>query len=644
MAEITGVVPPSKNTIGSIGDIYINTITGQKYELLGIYNTSDTDTDAIPNEIQKEYDWGPVIKNGSPEQLAQIEQNKNDISKLSGEIEALKNGGIGSGGSSSGGQVEVITYERVTDGLVNLDRHRITKISDTSFTIEASVSDYIVGYPVTAGQHIKITASSNNTYIGYGYVWSTSPDTPDVWNGSNAVGMLSAVDHDYALGNATSDWVTTTLELVVPSDAKMIWVRAKGEGLGAIYIGKTESDKENESNELSYQRKTVYEIVSEPIVTTGTVTKQSVYSKENRECYLWEFSEVGSITLNNVQVNAKNTDRVGIWLYINEEALTYGNNTDGVAKIYIDGVVYDDYFAPAYEMVSGWNYVDLGIVDSNTHTVKFDFTMVRGNYKLAIDTIELNHKTRPQILLSFDMSIHTEGNLVVDNRYTLLNERGFRGTLLCNPEELINETNKKEHFNLLLSKGWDWSIYGGNGTRPHFDNGTLDDWKTYLKAKISSCEEVGLFNPISYFSPENRGSVVLEQALREVGYKVARIGGTNYKINWFDDKNGLYISCIGVGANVTAEEIIAKIDDAIENHASICVFTHMIQDTVTTEYNCSTAVYSAVLDAIKTRVDSGLCDVVTFREFYNHWCPEGYAELMQNRHEKEKQYILSKIV
>ena len=86
MAEITGVVPPSKNTIGSIGDIYINTITGQKYELLSIYNTSDTNTDDIPNEITKEYDWQPVIKNGSPEQLAQIEQNKNDIADLNSDL------------------------------------------------------------------------------------------------------------------------------------------------------------------------------------------------------------------------------------------------------------------------------------------------------------------------------------------------------------------------------------------------------------------------------------------------------------------------------------------------------------------------------------------------------------------------------
>lgn len=557
------------------------------------------------------------------------------IGKLSNEIEKIKNGV---------GLTEVITYELVTDGLVTLSGYGITKIGDTKWTIEPVNNNIIIGYPVSEGQRIQITGYVFfPSYIGFGYVWGTTTNTPEVWNGSNATDMLPFSENDYYMGcTIESVWTSRTIELTVPSGAEMVWVRGSNNN-GKIYIGKVEYVQDASGGSSGATNKTVYELESEPIVTTGTVTKQSVYSKENRECYLWEFSEVGSITLNNVQVNAKNTDKVGIWLYINEEALTYANNTDGVATIYIDDVVYNKTLSPAYEMVAGWNYVELGITDNNPHAVKFDFTMVRGNYKLAIDTIELNHKARPQILLSFDMSIHTGGNIVTDNRYTLLNERGFRATF-TNPEEFDDETNTKEQLNFLLSKGWDWAIYGGTGTRPHYDTGTLDDWKTYLRTRISACEEMGLFNPISYFSPANRGSVVIEQALKEVGFKVARIGGTDYKINWFDDKNGLYIGCIGVGANVTAEEIIAKIDDAIENHASICVFTHAVEETVTADYNCSTAVYSAVLDAIKARVDNGLCDVVTFREFYNHWCPEGYAELMQNRHEKEKQYILSKIV
>lgn len=87
MAEITGVVAPSKNTVGSIGDIYTNTITGQKYELLGIYIISDTDTDDIPNEIIKEYDWRPAIEDdssGSGYPKAEVDAFVNDLNSLLG--------------------------------------------------------------------------------------------------------------------------------------------------------------------------------------------------------------------------------------------------------------------------------------------------------------------------------------------------------------------------------------------------------------------------------------------------------------------------------------------------------------------------------------------------------------------------------
>ena len=171
----------------------------------------------------------------------------------------------------------------------------------------------------------------------------------------------------------------------------------------------------------------------------------------------------------------------------------------------------------------------------------------------------------------------------------------------------------------------------------------MEDWKIYIQNKIDACENIGLFNPISYFSPSNRGSVVIEQALRDLGIKIARIAGTDYKINWFDDRNGLYIPTLGVGGTVTANDILLQIDDAINNNASICVFTHNVEDTLTDDMNCTTAVYTAILDGIKQRVENGLCDVVTFKEFYHHWCPDGYARLIDNRYEKEKQYILSKI-
>ena len=318
--------------------------------------------------------------------------------------------------------------------------------------------------------------------------------------------------------------------------------------------------------------------------------------------------------------------------------LTQPNNTDGVFSLYVDDVKIREVLT-AYNLHVGWNYIKLDIKDNDIHTVKFDFTMVRGNYKIAIDTIELNYKTRTQVLLSFDMSSSAKGNIYT-MRFPLVDSYGFKATF-CNP----SDTNiSDEQLNEMWKKGWDWSAYGGEGIRPDYDTGTVDEWVEYLNININACANRGLFNPVSYFSPENRGSVILEQALKKVGFKIARIACEgNYYLDWFDDKNGLYIYTFGVGGTETAENTLAVLDKAIETGTSICIFTHDVEDELSSEMNCTTEVYTAILEGLKERVDKGLCDVVTFREFYQHWCPEGYAELMENRHEKEKQYILSKL-
>ena len=114
-------------------------------------------------------------------------------------------------------------YVEVTD-VITLSNRGLTKISDTSFTIENSTHN-IIGCSVTEGEKIKIICSTYNFYLGFGYVWATTEDTPELWNSSNAIGMLSSNEHDYFCGNTEEQWKTYTLELTVPSGAKKIWVR-----------------------------------------------------------------------------------------------------------------------------------------------------------------------------------------------------------------------------------------------------------------------------------------------------------------------------------------------------------------------------------------------------------------------------------
>lgn len=92
-----------------------------------------------------------------------------------------------------------------------------------------------------------------------------------------------------------------------------------------------------------------------------------------------------------MRVSASAGDKVGFWMYINAVACDYGNGTDGTCKLYVDGVRSGNDILTAYILVPGWNYIPINIEDRNEHTISLDFTLVRGDYKVAFDTIEVNY-------------------------------------------------------------------------------------------------------------------------------------------------------------------------------------------------------------------------------------------------------------
>lgn len=541
-------------------------------------------------------------------------------------------------------QSEIYTEVNENDGLITIENVRINLNGKTEFNTEAVSGTSIFGIPVKEGEKLDLQASTfGGLYIGAGYVWATTTDVPP--EGGNAqlnFPCLSSDDYDYYMGNDTNAWGIKHTNLVVPQGAVMIWVNNR-EGRGILKKARTVDTLK--FDEKSLKRELIFPVPEQPTVTEGTISSQKKFSRLNRSSWLWEFNTVGKLTIQNMNLYANNTDKAGIWIYMNEEMLAYGANTDGVFSIYVDGVKSGDDHLVAYRYIAGWNYIPIDIKDSTKHTIEFSFTLVRGNYQFAIDTFEVNYipHVKPQILLSFDMAAHSSGNVCTDNRYNLVHSHGFVATF-CNPDT-IGIT--QDDLNKVFAEGWDWAIYNKADSsdlpRPDYDTGSLDDWKTYIKTHIDSCASIGLFNPFTYFSPENRGSVVLEKALKELGFTMARIAGSDSTLNWFDDYNGLYMSTVGIGGKTTASEILQDVDEAIESNSSIIIFTHNVEDSLTNDMNTTVEVFSTILDGISERVNKGLCEVSTFADFYQKWCPNGYANAMRIRQEKEKQYILSKI-
>lgn len=592
----------------------------------------------INNAVNEYLEKNPVKPGATTEQAQQIEQNKTDIGSLKTETSSLKED-IGELDS----EIFSVTqqYKKVLDGLVELDHTVISKISDTSFTVETyeDSASIVIGCPVSYGEKIKISCTTANVYNALGYVWSTTSDTPPYWNGSNAVSMLSSEEHDYFCGNTSTDNRDFYIELDVPSGAKAIWVRRL---VNAPEIYKLKDVKESKIPTKTSQlendglvRNTIFSLPV-PTVSVGTLENQMLHTLHNKSVPLWKFQEVGTIDFGEVSVPHNSNDTVGLWIYCNETMLSYRGNTDGIMHVYIDDVLKKD-INIAYSFRVGWNYLPIE-VSENSFNLKFEFTLVRGNYEFAVDSIELNYvpKVKPKILLSFDMG----GETMYTNRHLLLKEYGFRATF-CNIWG-ISEINR----NKMLAYGDDWAIYGNDSTSSTVypgDNATVEEFEEYLQKTIDRAESIGLFNPVSYFSPNNAGFQNLMQALKNKGYRIGRTAVSGqYAIDYFG-KDSFYINTYGVGGEETSANVLKAVDDAINAGNSICIFAHDISENPSDNINAKKSTYVEILDGIKDRVNAGKCEVCTFTDFYREWLPNDCAEYLENRHEKEKQYIIGKL-
>lgn len=542
-------------------------------------------------------------------------------------------------------------YVEITNGIVMLPGFSITKVSSITFTVESSSANNIKGCKVKEGEKIKITCYTFNSYIGFGYVWGSTEQTPEIWNGSNAIPMLSSDTYDYFCGNTDQEWKTYEMELTVPFGAKMIWVRTDNSyPIYKLYeikeskIPTKTSQLENDSGFLTEKNlfeKNLFEInnifsLPVPTFSVGTLENQMLHTLHNESVPLWKFQEVGTIDFGEVSVPHNSNDTVGLWIYCNEAMLSYRANTDGTMKVYIDGTEKNK-INVAYAFRVGWNYLPIEVTE-NKFNLKIEFTLVRGNYEFAIDSIELNYKpkVKPKILLSFDMGSDT----MYTNRHLLLKEYGFRATY-CNIWN-VSEINR----NKMLAYGDDWAIYGNDSTSSTVypgDNATVEEFEEYLQKTIDRAESIGLFNPVSYFSPNNAGLQNLMQALKNKGYRIGRTAVSGqYAIDYFN-KDSFYINTYGVGGEETSANVLKAVDDAINAGNSICVFTHDILETPSDNINAKKSTYVEILDGIKDRVNAGKCEVCTFTDFYREWMPNDCAEYLENRHEKEKQYIIGKL-
>lgn len=331
-----------------------------------------------------------------------------------------------------------------------------------------------------------------------------------------------------------------------------------------------------------------------------------------------------------MQLDLSNVDNIGIWIYnpYFEGVKTNANfyivftsqswvgtyNENDSIKCNISG----------YEFSQGWNFFNINISEFTT-TGNVDLSNIQNiifrmgvedktlESVLYLDSIVLDYKIQPTVLLNFD-SLYAN---LYDTIYPLFNDYGFVETAFATHNEGfgINNWITKEQYDEMKKNGWDFGMYGGDGTVSNSifsENDNYDEQYKSLKAHRDELLNMGFTDLISYSCPNNSTSTTNIQVLNDLGFKIMRAKGNKYTYPIKELTQG---DMLGIQDD-NLETIKSEIDRCIKTGYCLSIFTHGIYENNTNSLYTDKAIYTEMLDYIKQKVDAGELQVMSYKDFY----------------------------
>lgn len=312
-------------------------------------------------------------------------------------------------------------------------------------------------------------------------------------------------------------------------------------------------------------------------------------------------------------------DKTVSYYFTSENPITISLCSDSIREPEMVNYLYTEISKD--ELVQGWNIIKKNINEfksngiPNIHGIKYTRVEITKNPGLDgkvmyFNSIIFNQKMQPTVLLAFD-GIYEDG---LSYTYPYLTTREIPATILANNRTTFGSATLNEIVNLRAKYGWDIGQYGCN---PNKELLTYDDnpREQYLGLKTAKewLQNNLVYDPVSYSAPYGNLRPITVPLLRDMGYKVAKTESSGY-CNFFDPDYDFAIPMQLMSNNVTAEDIIAKIQYAIDNDCCVCLYTNNVTN------------YGSEIDAKKTLLESVIKFIIenkdkitpmTLSEFYN---------------------------
>ena len=240
--------------------------------------------------------------------------------------------------------------------------------------------------------------------------------------------------------------------------------------------------------------------------------------------------------------------------------------------------------------------------------------------------------TKGILLLHFDSPISPN-----DNRMAILKEFGIPASW-CISKVAFNNDNTfasgwtsnayKDAYWDAIKRGDDVALYPALPTSTYDENG----WKSWLNTALGNLANYDIFNITTFAAGKLSVNYALVNALKEYGFKIARGGGNTDsaltdEYHYTDANKYMPITpqtskflvnyaYIMDNSLATLPQTYEQINYCISTHTAVSLFTHQVEETLTEGYNMTTEAFRALCQFIKNKIDEGVLEVMTWREYY----------------------------
>ena len=228
------------------------------------------------------------------------------------------------------------------------------------------------------------------------------------------------------------------------------------------------------------------------------------------------------------------------------------------------------------------------------------------------------------LLITFDAM-----NLT-DKRFEIVNQYGF----VANSTAITGGDNIIQDNQTILKAGWDIAVYSSSNVPPQgsaeeandSSEETLELWDAYVKSAVDTYKSFGIVRPIAWHARQNRWTIGLEKAVIKYGFKFIRC--SVYAPSFINTSN-YNIRCNTKDLNPnTLNSLKHELDSTVLGKGILTTISHGIyesEEEAISNWGITEETLTDFLDYVKSYVDKGELEVITWTELYGRYYPANAA-------------------